>query len=104
MAQPQPATGVVARIRAGIASTPPFRWRVLSPDQEASVRRQYRLGVPAATLATMYDCSKRTIWRILERPSAPTHEVKIGMWLSRFEITDLGPVQIEPWRPTEAAD
>jgi hypothetical protein len=80
-----------------------FRWRSLTADQAAAIRRAMSEGVRAQDLAAEYGVTVRTIYRARDRAYEPVHAVTIGDWVGRFALTSDGPVQVEPWRPTAEA-
>jgi DNA invertase Pin-like site-specific DNA recombinase len=76
-----------------------YRYRVLSEDQYDAIHKALADGVSHKALADEYGVSTRTIYRVGARARNPVIRSVVGPWTTRYAITDVGPVQIEPWRP-----
>lgn len=82
---------------------PRYRYQSLTEAQHAAIRAALDAGVRAQDLSREYGVSVRTIHRIREQGPEPVVAVAAGAWTTRFALTDSGPVQVEPWRPTAEA-
>jgi DNA invertase Pin-like site-specific DNA recombinase len=76
-----------------------YRFQRLSEDQYDAIHKALAAGVRHADLAREYGVSVRTIYRVGARARNPVIRTVVGPWTTRYAITDVGPVQIEPWRP-----
>lgn len=74
-----------------------YRWRSLTPDQEASVIELSSRGYSARRLADEYGVARQTIYRVLRRSTVPTITVTVGDYAAPFSVGDEGPVQRGPW-------
>lgn len=76
-----------------------WRWRALTPDQEAAIAAAHAAGAEPKALADAYCVHVRTIWRAISRASRERHDVVIGEMRATFELEDGVPVQVTPWVP-----
>jgi hypothetical protein len=77
----------------------PYCHRRLTPAQDRVIARRLEAGWPASRLAAVYGVTVRTIFRARRRAGEATETVRVGDWQAAFAMTELGPVQIDQWRP-----
>jgi DNA invertase Pin-like site-specific DNA recombinase len=76
-----------------------YRHRALTPAQVQAVGRSLAAGVPAATLARIYGCHVRTIYRARHAAQLEWTRVVVGEWAAEFYLTEWGPIRCTPWVP-----
>lgn len=78
---------------------PGYRFRVVTPEQEAALRAARESGARVADLAAAYGISVRAAYRAIARAGRPSYEVVVADRRATFQVEDGTPVQVTPWVP-----